>query len=43
VTALADYRRFYRADFEKVHEEVTEDGEQVLFAIRAMKPSRYKR
>lgn len=40
VTALADYRRFFRGDFEKIYEQLVDDREQVLFAIRAVKPSR---
>ena len=38
VTALADYRRFYRADFTQVHGEVRDD--QFLFVMTAIKPSR---
>lgn len=40
VTALADYRRFYRADFEFEFEQVIPDGAQFVFALRAIKPSR---
>jgi len=40
VTALADYRRFYRADFEPVAYDATNDPEQFLFILRAVKPSR---
>lgn len=38
-TALADYRRFYRADFSAVHYELME-GHQASFVLTAIKPSR---
>lgn len=52
VTALADYRRFYRADFEKVFEQIMlapqDDAhperqpgpDQFFFILKAVKPSR---
>jgi len=41
VTALADYRRFYRADFEPLFMHVQNDGGgQFFFALKAIKPSR---
>lgn len=42
VTALADYRHIYRADFDKVGEHVSDDG-QFYFLLRAVKPSRISR
>ena len=42
-TALADYRRFYRADFKSVFRELKtgEDGDyQLYFILQAIKPSR---
>lgn len=41
VTALADYRRFYRADFEPAFQAIGEDeSRQFMFVMRAVKPSR---
>lgn len=40
-TALADYRHVYRADFEKVYENIElEGGGQFFFVMQAIKPSR---
>lgn len=39
-TAMTDYRAFYRADFDRVHTNV--DSGTLLFALRAVKPSRIK-
>jgi SAM-dependent methyltransferase len=39
-TALADYRRVYRADFAPLHWEVGVTGEQNFFVLQAVKPSR---
>lgn len=40
VTALADYRRFWRGDFERFAEHYDDDNKQVMFALRVVKPSR---
>ena len=40
VTALADYRRFFRGDFAPRHWEVGVTGEQNFFVLQAIKPSR---
>lgn len=41
VTAFADYRYLYKADFEPVWHEIREDGGgQFFFVMRAVKPSR---
>jgi SAM-dependent methyltransferase len=41
VTAFADYRRVYRADFDVLHHEIQNDGGgQFFFVLSAVKPSR---
>ena len=41
VTAFADYRRVYRADFDLLHSQVqNEGGGQHFFVLQAIKPSR---
>lgn len=42
VTAFADYRYVYRADFKLVHREIRDPGEsgQLIFVLQAVKPSR---
>jgi hypothetical protein len=40
ITAMSDYRWFYRADFELVHKDI--QGESIVFALQAIKPSRFE-
>ncbi len=40
MNAMADYRWVYKADFDRVHTEVSADGHELSFAFMAVKPSR---